>query len=83
MYNYKKISIDGVDFYLRPRTLQGVNAAARANTAYFELIDADYYGVMPAPEYNRLWQTLEINVLQARRCGAEDMLHKGISDYLS
>lgn len=79
---YKKMTIGGVEFVLAPRTLQGVNAAARANTAYFELIDADYYGVMPAPEYNHLRQTLEINVLQARRCGAEDMLHKGISKYL-
>lgn len=72
MYNYKKT-----------RTLQGVNAAARANTAYFELLDADYYGVMPAPEYNRLRKTLEINALQARRYGAADMLHRGISKYLN
>ena len=73
MYNYKKT-----------RTLQGVNAAAaRANTAYFKLLDADYYGVMPAPEYNSLRKTLEVNALQARRCGAGDMLHKGISKYLN
>lgn len=72
MYNYKKM-----------RTLQGVNAAAHANTAYFKLLDADYYGVMPAPEYNSLRKTLEVNALQARRCGAEDMLHKGISKYLN
>ena len=82
-YDYKKVTIGGVGFYLCPRTAQGVQAAARANAAYSELLDADYYDVMPAPEYNRLRQTLEVNALQARRCGAEDMLNPGISEYLN
>ena len=82
MFSYKKVIIGGVDFYLCPRTAQGVQAAARANAAYSELLDADYFDVMPAPEYNRLAQTLEINALQACRCGAEDMLNPGISDRL-
>ena len=80
---YKEITIGGVDFYLCPRTAQGVQAAARANAAYSELLDADYFDVMPAPEYNRLRQTLEVNALQARRCGAADMLNPDISDYLN
>lgn len=78
----KTIIISGVEFVLAPRTAQGIQAAARANAAYSELLDAEYYDVMPAPEYNRLAQTLEINALQACRCNAADMLNPGISDRL-
>lgn len=78
----KVIAIAGVEFALAPRTAQGIQAAARANAAYSELLDAEYYDVMPAPEYNQLVQTLEINTLQACWCNAADMLNPGISDRL-
>ena len=78
----KIINISGVEFVLAPRTAQGIAAATRANAAYGELLDAEYYDVMSAPEYNRLAQTLEVNALQACRCNAADMLNPGISDRL-
>lgn len=76
------MAIAGVEFVLVPRTAQGIAAAARANAAYGELLDAEYYDVMSAPEYNQLAQTLEVNALQACWCNAADMLNPGISDRL-
>lgn len=78
----KIINISGVEFVLAPRTAQGIQAATRANAAYGELLDAEYFDAMSAPEYNRLAQTMEVNARQACRCNAADMLNPGIADRL-